>query len=282
MALVQMFTLDQAAIIGVICAFIILLNSVEIFFLLKKGNKKLNHETLILSLSMSDLLVGISTGIFKLIVVLYRLKAVSLSQFGISELSIYMGVLIWFSIYASLFHITGITADRYVAVRYPFRHKIWITPYRTKLFTLIIWLLSLTIASLSVTGAIFYAGRSEHKLTDNRVKTVLSAFGLFVGCLLAFWYASIVKTAIFSSQKASKHQNEKLNQANLAHKEHKERRLLGVCFAIVMSFFLCMASFSIEVFISGTNTAYTCFLLVCSSLFNPVIYFYSKYRNRKE
>ena len=273
MTLVRILTVDQAAIIAIACAFIILLNSLEIFFLLKKGNKKLNHETLIFSLSISDFLVGICTGTTKLVVILYRLKTVTLSEFAISELSIYMGVSIWFSIYASLFHIAGITADRYIAVRYPIRHKMWIIPYRTKLFTLISWFLSLVIALLSVTGAMADAG-TEHKLADERVKTVLAAFGLFIGCLLAFWYISIVKTATFSRRKIRKGSK----QENMAR---KERYLFAICFAIVMSFFLCMVPFSVEIFISGVDTTYTCSLLVCNSVFNPLIYFYGKYCNRK-
>ena len=276
--LAQIFTVDQATIVVITCAFIILLNFVEIFSLLKRGNKKLNHETLILSLSISDFLVGICTGTTKLIVILYRLKTVTISKFSISELSVYMGLPIWFSMYASLFHIAGITADRYIAVRFPIRHKIWITPYRTKLFTLIIWLLSIAIASLSVTGAMIDAG-TEHKLADEKVKTVLAAFGLFVGCLLAFWYISIVKTATFSSRNIDKGTSRRLKQENLAR---KESRLLAICFAIVMSFFLCMVPFSVEIFISGADTAYTCSLLVCNSIFNPLIYFYAKYRDRKK
>ena len=259
----------------IMSVFIILINSIEIFFLFRKRNKKQNHETLILSLSFSDLLVGVTKFAWEFIVILYHLNVI-FAHLQIRNLNIYLVAPIWFSVYSSLFHIVGITADRYIAIGYPIRHKMWITPFRTRWFLIIIWLLSLVIPSLSIIGAQFDVGNTHR--AEVRVKRVLAAFAIFVGCLVAFSYLLIVKAAITSRQTI----HGSARGSNHVNFTRKERRLLGLCFSIVLSFFLCMGPISFEILVAGTETVYTCSLMVGNSLLNPLIYFYNKYLDRKK
>ena len=251
---------------------VILVNAIQICHLFRKGNKKTSHEMLIFSLALSDFLVGILTFAFKLGFILSLSKIINLLRQEVIDLNTYATIPILFSISSSLFHIFGITMDRYIAVRYPFQQKVWITRSRTRLFTIISWLLSLTAASIPVLVVLCHVGNTS--LAEKRVKIIFFASGLSVNCLLLSSYLPIVRRAVYGTGYDGKRRNRGTDEADISK---KEKRLIGVCFAIVLCFFVCMVPFSIEVFLPDDESVYSCMLLLSNSMLNPLIYFYGRY-----
>ena len=265
LAVPNMTSFIESLVVTITAAIVLVPNAIESSILFTKGKKKENHEILILSLSLSDIAVAVSVFTFRLYLIIF-LEASSLTSFQIGTFGIYAAVSIQFSTYASLFHVIGITVDRYIAIRYPFRHKIWITPYRTRLFTIIAWLISLIVASGSIAWAVCQAGYTL--LANTIISRFLAAVGLSGGCLVALSYIFITKAVIDSRKNSSSRGGKRNSLCN------KERRLLAVSFAIVLSFFVCVFPFSVEVFVRDIESVYTCMFLLTNSIINPLIYFY--------
>ena len=249
----------------------IILNVIESFLLIKRGSNRKNHESLILSLSLSDCAVGLTTLICNLLVTLDLFKVFKTTKKNMDEIKAYVLLSVWFTAYVSLFHIAGITVDRALAVLYPIRHKLWITPWKTYIFIILSWLISVVVTWVSTIGTVV-------SNMESQTKRFVAGFCLSIGFVLTAAYIFIVKMAIV---------NRKTTMSNLGinRKEKKtsrqERRLLLLCLAIVLSFVLCMFPYSIQVFAYGSEDIVGCILLVSNSLVNPIVYFYGQYMERR-
>ena len=105
-------TIIVYSLIGII---IIVFNAVEIVAIIK-GNKALkSYDQLLMSLAISDLLVGLSS-------VLYSCLVSNVEKIFSRRIFCFM---VAYSFIASLFNLILIGLDRVIAVRFPFKHRIW-------------------------------------------------------------------------------------------------------------------------------------------------------------
>ena len=253
------------------------LNVIESYFSITSGSRRKSHESLILSLSLSDCLVGFATFSSELIVILLHCHQVITSEeeeiFKIEE-----GVkgFIWFSVYSSLFHIITITVDRGIAVIYPTQHKVWITPWRTKVCIIIAWLISLVM--ISVSAVVFYKASSDVRFNLKWIKICFAGLCLCIGFLVGLSYFFIIKRAIFDRKRSIKNLSGNTEEKRTTQ---KERRLLFISLSIVLSFVACMFPYSIEVAMLKEESYIAQFLLVSNSFLNSLTYFYGRYLDKK-
>ena len=251
-----LFTKERNIALLIACLFIIILNSIEAFIIARRWKNKSNHERIIFSLSMSDLLVGISG------VIIHGLDSMVMlplsSKYG-------AGVLLplWFSINTSLLHILGMTINRAIAVKYPVQHKLMITPSRVTFSLLVIWLLSLMLTVVP-----FFTKDDFFIL-----KLTAACLAVIFGFAIAVMYAFLLRTVIKGKRNVNAKDKE-TKSTGIKTQREQEIRLTATCSAIVISFLLFMLSFSVDVIFNHGDTSYGCAMLYVNSITNPIIYFY--------
>ena len=249
---------------------IVIVNAVESYHLIKLGVRRKSHETLILSLSISDCFVGVGTFASELCVILLNHH-----QLITNKIKQSVEAPMWFSVYLSLFHIIAITVDRAIAVIYPTRHRRWVTLWRIKMFIIMIWLASTIITFVTVVH--FHIIPLNFDSTFIAVRGIFGGFCLGIGILVALSYVFIIKRAIFDRKKTMKHLGRSTDHKKT---EQQERRLLFITLAVVMSFIACMFPYSIEGIMGNKETYTAQFLLVSNSLINSIVYFYGRYLDK--
>ena len=117
-----------------------ILNLVEIIMIAKLGNKKKIYEDILLSLSLSDCMFGLSNVLINIVVLVNECDSEALLE---TTYTLYI-----FSILSSIFHLMFITFDRVIAVRKPLKHKIFLTRKKVKIFLLLLWIMAVLISAL--------------------------------------------------------------------------------------------------------------------------------------
>ncbi|XP_066920761.1 uncharacterized protein [Clytia hemisphaerica] len=117
-----------------ISVLIVIVNAVEICLIKRRRNKK-NLETVLLSLSIADLLHGILNGAFQLVQIYEVSKSSWTSVFIIIDAKL-------FFMLVSIFHLLLIGADRLFAVARPFQHNTVVTKGKLYRTLFLVWVLS--------------------------------------------------------------------------------------------------------------------------------------------
>ena len=261
---------EQIAII-LISSPILFLNIAEIWIILKKKKILSNYERILLSLAIADALVSVA-------VVSGHSYELAILQSGSfkkdkdwTKEKTYVEFGVWFSILASMMHVLGLTVDRFIAIQYPFRHKIWITKTRMQIFLAVTWFVSLTSISLLM-----------FLLNLLTLKLVASYFAMSFSIVIAVAYILIVKKVLVDQNKtlggvAS------LNTASQQREQQKkkEHRLVITCLIIVLAFLISVVPFSLYMMVGKKEVVYVCILLICNSMANPLIFFYTHWRDKQ-
>lgn len=119
---------------------IAVLNVVEIIIITKIKRKKEIYEILLLSLSVSDCLFGLSNAFASII---YIASICRLKEMVETAYTLYM-----FFVLTSIFHLLFITADRLLAVLKPLKHRSYISRRMLYIFLAVLWILAVTISGL--------------------------------------------------------------------------------------------------------------------------------------
>ena len=106
----------------------IILNSIQIYWLLRKKNHWTSNDVFILSLSISDLLYAILRSMF------VALHLISDPEFERS--------LIMVALFIIVMHLLLLTVDRFFAVLFPIWHRVKVTKRKTVLACVGIWLIT--------------------------------------------------------------------------------------------------------------------------------------------
>lgn len=123
---------------------IILFNIITIYFIIKnKKSKKKTGVDLVLNLAFSDLFVGVTMA---MLMVLSSLKDKIKSEALDITINITLFLLFRVSLFASMFNLMALTLLRYYGINNPFKYRLMLAKYITKI-CITIWTLSLTIAS---------------------------------------------------------------------------------------------------------------------------------------
>lgn len=167
---------DKTTMIGysLIGTITILLNLLEITLICKVKKKLKTYEQLLLSLAASDILVGVSSVVFGS---LHSHVSATISR----QIFTFM---VSFTFVASLLNLLLIGVDRLAAVRFPFKHRVWVQNRKVVKAIVGIWVfLAIEIAFFSVLGALDPSkmeGSNEFYHTILPMLSVVSLIGLSI------------------------------------------------------------------------------------------------------
>ena len=247
------YTTEEDIALLIVSIIIIITNLAEINLLMKHRKRFVPYEQLLLSLSICDLCVGISMFIFSIMDLSSGSQAekINLKEKGTTP--------IWLSILLSVSHVNWLTIDRSIAVSRPLRHKIWITYRNTAVVITFTWFTSIALVAIQVSTVSFES--SKHFLKD------AASSACFTVILV---YSHIIYKVYVQRRK-------KLgNSTNISQRQAKEHRLVFICLLISVLFLATNLPFIIQIYLKK-NSFGADLTLVCSSLFNPFIYYFWKY-----
>ena len=249
------YTTVEDIILLIVSIPIIIANAAEIKLLMKRRAHFVPYEQLLLSLSICDLLVGISMGILSIVDLAAR------GQSSMEVVKVAGAISLWCSVLLSVLHINWLATDRYIAVSYPFRHKIWVTKRKIDLTIAFTWMSSITSAVFS---AVF---RGSNVIRTSLKDSVLS------GCATVIILYSIIvyRVAVERRRVVAGGQS-----AQHAQRRGRERRLVLICLIVVAVCLISSLPFIVLTYMTKCSFAGD-ILLVCSSLLNPFIYYFWKY-----
>lgn len=117
---------------------IVILNFVEILMILKFKKKNEIYDIILLSLSLSDCLFGLSNVFVNIFILTGSCESETLLE----------GTYVFyvFTVLSSIFHLMFITMDRVKAILQPFRHKTFMTRNRIYIFLVLLWALAVAIS----------------------------------------------------------------------------------------------------------------------------------------
>ncbi len=245
-------------LIIVISLFIVLENAFEIFLIVREKHEITAYEQFLLSLSVADLLVGLS---YACLVALYMLKWDVMENSGGRE-----SVAVWYSVMVSLLHISGITADRLLAVLWPIKHKIYMTRKNVAYSIALLWLMALPVIPLTFT------------IKTELVEVVLGYICIDCGLIILISYTVIIyKTVVIRRRTLA---SEVLSSQRIARMK-REVNLLIMCVMITLSFAALNMPFAAMVVAQTEENLAVNLALISNSLVNPTIYFFWKYLERR-
>ena len=119
---------------------IVILNVLEILLILKFKTKNEIYDIILLSLSVSDCLFGLSNVFVNFFILTGSCESETLLE---ATYVFYV-----FSVLSSIFHLMFITMDRVKAILQPFQHKTFMTRKRIYIFLALLWALAVTISAI--------------------------------------------------------------------------------------------------------------------------------------
>lgn len=251
---------------------IIAMNLAEIRFISRIKNKK-TFDKLLLSLAASDIIVGVSVAVFKVLDLTFKkeeLKWTEESAFA---------HLFLFSWTFSISNLLAISIDRYLAVKFPIKHRIIVTPKRSNIAILFVWLISLVPLVFNLLLIVFWTDNSEYFLKVSSVAILI--FGVFLVAIYVNILISIYNNRIKSLRESlgGKTKWQKLVSIFRAPGTAERHVFLSSCF-VTSSFILSTYPFGIECLViqSANNISFISKLLILlNSLLNPFTYFFKSY-----
>eukprot|EP00794_Sanderia_malayensis_P020209 gene20209-22185_t len=255
---------------------VMLLNLVEVVTLARKHACLKPYEKLLLSLAFSDLLVAVSVLVYKicdyLIALNNWLKEESFSLFLIFSMIISIG---------NSFVIAG---DRFLAVKYPIKHRTWITNRKMNRAIIILWVVCLVIIAAEYTSIIVaYPNAMRYSAVVSSVLLLL--YGVVVTIIYVYIFNLSTSKSAKMNPTAIRARNNLQNSASFKRPwNDKERRIFYTCFLVTFSYVICSYPFSIEFLIikdANKVSLTTRLILFLNSAINPVIYFLKGYGERR-
>ena len=271
---------------------IAILNIVEIIMIAKIRRKKNICEILLLSLSVSDCMFGISN---LFVSIPFIANLCTLKEFVETAYTFYV-----FFVLTSIFHLLFIAVDRLVAVLKPLKHKIYLSRRRFYTFLTILWILAVIISALlqildkftdTFERKKFISKMSNQTLattsipsskisprsvspqnnlvvveeTSNSFKSdmqlSLSVMIILADVTMVMSYSLIIYLTTFKTKK-------------VASTQKQSNRLPVICIAIASIFVLFTLPYAIATFVLGVATFWPNFILVLSSGVNSIVYFF--------
>ena len=233
---------------------VVIVNIIEIILLLTRMKMLSNFEKMLFSLAVADLLVGFAQGIVSF------LKIADVDFKGIKFNSIFL-----FTLAASFNHVNAITVDRFLAVCWPIKHRLWVTKKVIITCVIILWVLNgFMLIPLFVADSLDY------------IRRILAILSVIYAGLMTFIYSFIIYKAIICRRKSFQGQS----SVN-AEQAKKDFQLVIISACIVVTFMICTIPLAISAFISEELPWPVKFVLILNSFFNPFIYFFWKFSERR-
>ena len=247
---------------------IISMNFAEVVFILRIKHRS-TFEKLLLSLALSDVLVGIAVVVFKV------LDFILGDQSWLREEN-FIVVFIMSALF-SLKNLLVITIDRFIAVKFPIKHRLLVTGRRVNILIVLIWVVTCLLGI--VLNLILILGL--HIDTDYFM-LLSSILIISWGVLMPIFYGCILKV-VFTRQTAAKMNVEDSTVPNRLQKgfrglQKSERTVLFSSVLVSVSFVICTYPFAIEYIKTNEDVSLaSSILMISNSILNPIIYFFSRF-----
>ena len=270
---------------GVMCT---VLNSTEIILIIKKRKSMKTFELILLSLAIADLTVGISTLAFSIYDINQR-EAFSLND----PEDFFVLAMQTFTLCSSITHILGISLDRVLAVKFPLKHRIWMSRENAKWLVAAIWLASTLLTAFSVVPKFVF--NSDSGANNYFMIYALAGMMFFFGLIFVAIYSHIIWKVIIRSQQFNQRINGKSAERKgdskmLPTTVARERTLVFTCVLAVSTYISCTYPAAI-IAINGakrkqpvSSTAFSFWLpglLLINSILDPFVYFLKGYLDNR-
>ena len=251
--------IDLAA--GILIA---VLNIVEIAMIAKIRRKKRIYEIILLSLSMSDCMFGLSN------VVVSSIYLSNTNSYGELLETAYISYA--FFILTSIFHLIYIAVDRVMIVLKPLQYKSIFTSKRQKIGIAILWILAFVIGVTTYTA--YELAEMEPAVSDRQnqpvsrnnfqkdIQLVLSIVIVVLDFSMVVSYGIIIYRMSYKKRK------------KLTPKSAKHERLPILCVLIAAVFVLFTMPYAIARVSFGSVPFWANFILLLNSGMNSLVYFF--------
>ena len=272
-------------VLGIMCT---VLNSTEIILIIKKRKSMKTFELILLSLAVADLTVGISTLVFAIYDINQR-KAFSL----IDPLDYFILVMQTFTLCSSITHILGISLDRILAVKFPLKHRIWMSRENAKWLVAAIWFASTLLTAFFVVPIFVF--NSDSSTCKCFMLYALAGIMFFFGLIFIAIYSHIIWKVIIRSKQFNERFNgnstkRKGGSTMASKKVMRERTLVFTCVLAASTYIGCTYPAAIIGVIEAerkqptSSTAFTFWLpglLLINSILDPFVYFLKGYLDNR-
>ena len=249
---------------------IMVVNLVEIICIVRKKNRT-TFEKLLLSLALSDLLVGAIT-------IVYKTLDFVLGQRSWLIEEVTAVVLTLSSIFSSQ-NLLAITIDRFLAIRFPIKHRILVTARRTNVLIIFTWVLSCFVGiGIDLILVVLVPSGGDYIMTASTVGIIS------IGAIVSIIYVCIIRF-LFTRQVAVAARPEdgkvfQKIQAIFRGPQKTERTVLLSSVIVTATFIICTFPFAIEYLRyrnAETLTFASKMLIILNSLLNPFVYFFNNF-----
>ena len=248
---------------------VVILNIIEIIIIGRLKRKKRIYEILLLSLSISDLLFGLSNVIISILLLSGSKKYQPLEITYVTY---------FYSIATSILHLSWITVDRLLAVYSPVKHNSYVTRKRTKYIIIITW-----ICTVIITSSIFAYDELTKCAKSNTTTEALnnhqhhfrhasSIIILTTDVVFLFSYSYIV----YLLHK----QANAVKRSSGSYTRHKQMKTFILCVIVAVVFVFFTLPYCLMFLATGNIPFWASMLLVCNSGMNSIVYcFRGKYEH---
>ena len=270
-------------VIGIVIAIIVIvLNTAEIFVLLRKGRKRKNPENLILSLSWADFLVGLVYVIFGASKIIADYKP----KYEPTALTLARNtrLVLAFTVVVSVLHILLIAVERFYAVKRPLKYRTVVTKKRINFIITAVWTFSLTLIALL----------RLLPLVLKRPTGSVARTGVLQGCIIFVSDGVMILVYGYLSYYLFNRSKTKLLTANSDERSKeisyaKQKRDTVFCICIAAAFIICSLVAAVGWLLPRSVNPMTWdlvnvtgkSLLVSNSFINPILYFWKSHLSRK-
>jgi len=240
---------------------VIAANFIEQILIFKKWSSLDRIDHLLLSLSFSDLISGITMIVIDTWTLsLYAATGSPDSNSNLSDiLEQTFDAVFLFSIFASVFHVIAVAVERLYAIKFPRKYHIF-TTFKMKCGTIsIVWVLSLTLTILFKVVTEL-SGESE---AGNYIR----------GCVFAASVVLVFVTYQYIAFLLLMQRRKNMLTFNHESQDHRLKRLTVLCLFIGISFVVCVLPTTMGYFDGKLYHHFSNILITLNSLINPSVYF---------
>ena len=226
------------------------LNIIEIVIIARIKKRK-KYEVLLLSLSLSDCLFGISNVILASVYISNECHARSLLECSY--------ILYLFFVLTSMLQLTFMSIDRVIAVVKPFKHKFLLNQRRTNIIIAMLW--SFTLVAC---GSLFTADELKQlsiQKVESEKEMIISITIIVVYVVMTFSYSIIIY-------------HHRLKNKVATQLTKRQKNLPIICIILGATFVLFTLPFALLVFTMEDVPFYANVILVGNSGVNSIIYFF--------
>ena len=244
------------AIFGTI---VIILNAIQIILICRVRRKKTIYLKFLLSLSVTDLLFGLSNVI---VCAIYLADVQEIDFLRDIAYSVFC-----FCILTSITFILWIALSRLFAVVYPFQNTRLVTHKRVHIIIILTWFFNAFYsAGILAYQRIKLSSRTQSHQFEDKVKLSIS---------IAILCANVVYIALYSFIIHRIRQESNIKKVNKANVDSEsEKRMLIVCILVALVFVLFTTPYPIARISTGKTPFWTNALLVINSGVNSIAYFF--------